>query len=103
MKYALKIDKREHAFREADGSSSGYFKFVTVRTPDGRGKIFKVGTRILDNEELFEKWREKVLVPWVLEGVPVDERPKISLVGRHVLKLDPDKLLKANGRKRRCQ
>lgn len=65
MKYALKIDKREHPSWDAKGDFIDYYKVVTIRTKDGRQKEWKVGLKILDNEKMWEEFRRTVIDVWV--------------------------------------
>lgn len=68
MKYALKIERHSTPMYEHDGTLIDNVKIVTVRTKDGRQKSWRVGLKILDNEEMFEKFRKEQIEPWVNKG-----------------------------------
>ena len=66
MKYEVQIGKREHpSWDPKTGELVDYFKYVKVRTPDGRQKEFKVGMTILNSEEMWDKFRREIIEVWV--------------------------------------
>jgi hypothetical protein len=66
FKYELKIDKREKNWIDPKGNGQpGVCKTVTVKAEDGRIREFEVDVKVLNNEELWDKFRSAVIEPWV--------------------------------------
>lgn len=51
----IKIGKREHAFVDSAGDK-GFCKIVTVTAPNGSVREFQVAVKILEDEELWNKF-----------------------------------------------